>query len=231
MNKKRILRNTCVLILILLFALPLIYFLVYPNYDKVIGPIKRFNIQRSTEEFTFQLLTNLSPSKDKVLGISDTTSTDQTIEESLGNIELNQKVLEELGTKISISSIDVEGNVYEGVDAKTMDTGFWHFPISQLPGEKGNTVIIGHRYAKLPPSKDTFFNLDKVRAGDKIIVEQYNNLYTYIITDLKVVEKNDISILQNFGDYRITLVTCTPLWTADQRLVIVGKLDKLYKNT
>lgn len=149
----------------------------------------------------------------------------------MGDIQIGEKILESLQTKISISSIDVEGYVYEGEDSKTMDTGFWHFPVSKLPGEKGNTVIIGHRYAKLPPSKDTFFNLDKVVVGDKIIVEQSNALYTYIVTDTKVVEKNDISVLRDFNDYRITLITCTPLWTANQRLVIVGKLDKLYKNT
>jgi sortase A len=112
-----------------------------------------------------------------------------------------------------------------------MNKGFWHFPSSNLPGQKGNMVVIGHRYAKLPPNKDTFFNLDKVKVGDKIEVVQNDNQFTYIVTETKVVEKNDISVLQDYSDYRITLITCSPLWTSKQRLVIVGKLDKLYKNT
>ena len=112
-----------------------------------------------------------------------------------------------------------------------MNKGFWHFPTSDLPGQKGNSVIIGHRYAKLPPNKDTFFNLDKVKVGDKIEVVQLDQTHTYIVTDTKIVEKNDISILQNYSDYRITLITCSPLWSSNQRLVVVGKLDKLYKNT
>lgn len=232
MRKKKLLKISITTILLLLFLIPLFVFLIYPNYNQIVGPIKRLNIQRITEEFTFQIITTISPPKDRVMGISDTTSTNESIEESLGsNIQLEQKVLEELKTKIKISSIEVEGYVYEGIDAKTMDIGFWHFPISQYPGQKGNSVIIGHRYAKLPPDKDTFFNLDKVKIGDRITVEQYNNSFTYIVTDTKVVEKNDISVLQNYNDYRITLITCTPLWTADQRLVIIGKLDKLYKNT
>lgn len=231
MKEGKIFKNILLTVLILLFISTLGYFLIYPNYNNIIGPIKRFNVQRSTGEIAFQILTTISPSKDRVLGISDTTSTEQTIEESLGEIEMVDKNLENLGTKIKISSINVEGYIFDGIDAKTMDTGFWHFPISNLPGEKGNTVIIGHRYAKLPPSKDTFFNLDKVKVGDKIFVEQVNNSFTYIVTDTKVVEKNDISVLKDFDDYRITLVTCTPLWTANQRLVIIGKLDKLYKNT
>ncbi len=232
MRKKTILKFTLTILLLTGFLIPVGIFVIYPNYNKLIGPIKRFNIQRSTEEITFQILTTLSPTRDQVLGITDITSTNKTIEESLGsNFVIQEKQLESLNTQIQIESIEVKGKVHEGVDSNTMDLGFWHFPLSQYPGTKGNSVIIGHRYAKLPPDPDTFFNLDKVKVGDRILVEQDNNSYTYIVTETKIVEKNDISILQNFGDYRITLVTCTPLWTDHQRLVIVGKLDKLYKNT
>ena len=220
------------IILILMILTPLGYFLIYPNYNKLIGPIKRFNIQRSAEEITFQIITELVPTKDEVLGVAIQSSGGQSIEESLNpQTVLDRKILEELNTKIIINSIDVEGLVYEGTDAHTMNKGFWHFPPSSFPGQKGNMVVIGHRYAKLPPNKDTFFNLDKVKVGDKIEVIQNNNQFTYIVTETKVVEKNDISVLQDYSDYRITLITCSPLWTSKQRLVIVGKLDKLYKNT
>ena len=220
------------IILILIILTPLGYFLIYPNYNKLIGPIKRFNIQRSAEEITFQIITELVPTKDEVLGVAIQSSGGQSIEESLNpQTVIDRKILEELNTKIIINSIDVEGLVYEGTDAHTMNKGFWHFPPSSFPGQKGNMVVIGHRYAKLPPNKDTFFNLDKVKVGDKIEVIQNNNQFTYIVTETKVVEKNDISVLQDYSDYRITLITCSPLWTSKQRLVIVGKLDKLYKNT
>ncbi len=219
-------------ILISMLLVPLGYFLVYPNYNQLIGPIKRFNIQRSIEEITFQMLTQLAPSKDAVLGVSIQSSDGKSIEESLSShTTIDRKILEELNTKIIIKSIDVEGLVYEGVDAHTMNKGFWHFPPSNLPGQRGNMVVIGHRYAKLPPDKDTFFNLDKVKVGDKIEVVQSDNKFIYIVTETKVVEKHDISVLQDYSDYRITLITCSPLWTSKQRLVIVGKLDKLYKNT
>jgi len=220
------------IILILMILTPLGYFLIYPNYNKLIGPIKRFNVQRSAEEITFQIITELVPTKDEVLGVAIQSSGGQSIEESLNpQTVIDRKILEELNTKIIINSIDVEGLVYEGADAHTMNKGFWHFPPSSFPGQKGNMVVIGHRYAKLPPNKDTFFNLDKVKVGDKIEVVQNNNQFTYIVTETKVVEKTDISVLQDYSDYRITLITCSPLWTSKQRLVIVGKLDKLYKNT
>jgi len=220
------------IILVGLVLLPLGYFIIYPNYDKVIEPIKRFDIHRSAQEITFQMLRSLVPSKDEILSTQDLTSESQSIEESIGtDFVLERKILEEKDTNLIVDSINVAGKVYEGIDSNIMDTGFWHFPTSQLPGQKGNVVIIGHRYAKLPPNKDTFFSLDQVQVGDKIKVLQSDNEYTYMVTETKVVEKNDVSILQDFSDYRITLITCTPLWTNHQRLVIVGKLDKLYRNT
>ena len=219
-------------ILIIIVLLPLGYFLIYPNYDKVIGPIKRFDVHRSSQEITFQVLSSLVPSKDSILGITDISPDSGSIEESLGkDFVLEEKLLEEKETKIIVDSVYLEGEIYEGVDSNTMDKGFWHFPTSQLPGQKGNFVIIGHRYANLPPKKDTFFNLDKIKVGDRIEVIQSDNRYTYIVTESRVVEKNDISILKDYSDHRITLITCTPLWTDNQRLVIVGKLDKLYQNT
>ncbi len=230
MNKiSKILLTT---ILIFIVLLPLGYFIIYPNYNKLIGPIKRFDIHRSAQEITFQVLTQLVPSKEKVLGKEDINNSNLSIEESINkDFVLDEKVLEELNTSISINSIEVAGKIFEGISPITMDMGFWHFPVSGFPGKKGNFVVIGHRYAKLPPEKDTFFNLNKVKVGDKIEVFQFGSEYTYIVTETKIVEKNDTSILNDFSDYRITLITCTPLWTDKQRLVIVGKLDKLYKNT
>lgn len=229
---KAIVKSIVTVILIAIILAPVFYFIIYPNYNTLIGPIKRFDIQRISEELTFQILAQLVPTKEKVMGVTITSTDGLSIEESLNkDIVLDNKKLESLNTKLVINSIEVEGHVYEGIESRTMNKGFWHFPASNLPGQKGNTVIIGHRYAKLPPNKDTFFNLDKVKIGDRIEVIQSDNHFTYIVTDTRVVEKNDVSVLQNYSDYRITLITCSPLWTSKQRLVIVGKLDKLYKNT
>ncbi len=232
MGMNKLLKSIITTVLIMIILLPVVYFVIYPNYNKVIGPIKRFDVPRSAGEIVFQILTIIVPTRDKILGVTTLNTTGQSIEESLGeDTILDRKILEELNTKISINSIEVEGDIYEGLESTTMNKGFWHFPTSNLPGQKGNIVIIGHRYAKLPPNKDTFFNLDKVKVGDRIEVKQSDTVYTYIVTDSRVVEKNDISVLQDYSDYRITLITCSPLWTSKQRLVIVGKLDKLYKNT
>lgn len=230
MRRTRVLKILATFFLCLMVFIPVGYFIIYPNYNALILPFKIFSVSRVTRDTTLSFLTNISPSQDSVLGESVFVE-DVSLEESLNSkdIDLSIKVLEDLETSISIPSIDVEGRVYQGVNGKTMDVGFWHFPITKYPGQKGNSVIIGHRYAKLPPQKDTFFNLDKLRVGDEIVVIQRDDSWKYIVTEIKEVQKNDVSVLQSSDDYRLTLITCSPLWSSDKRLVITAKLDKLYK--
>lgn len=229
--KKRLKKYLITIPLLLLVLAPIIYFLVFPNYNSLIGSFRRFNPKRGAYDIFFSVLTDIAPTEDQVLGTDSILVEDASIEEYLGEAEDVDPILERLNTKLTINSIDVEGNIFQGRDSNTMDRGFWHFPTSVYPGQKGNSVIIAHRYLKMPPAKDTFFNLDKVKKGDNIVVEQEENEYTYIVSEVKIVEKNDISVLQDTTEYQITLITCTPLWTSDQRLAVIGKLDKLYQKT
>ena len=81
---KKVFKIVITVILIALVIFPLGYFVIYPNYNKVIGPIKRFDIQRSAKELTFQLLTELVPTKDRVLGVAIQSPNHTSIEESIG---------------------------------------------------------------------------------------------------------------------------------------------------
>ncbi len=224
---KKISKSIITLLIILSILSPAIYFLIYPQYSDLKIKFEQINIERISKDITLGFLTTISPYKtsyEKVLGA-------QTIEESLQkeNIVLEKKILEELNMEIIIKSLNIKGNIFQGKDSQTMNLGFWHYPISQYPGEKGNSVIIGHRFQNIPPKTDTFYNLDKVKIGDEIIVQHKEGEYKYIVIDSQVIDPNDLSVLGKTDDYRLTLITCTPLWTSEKRLVITAKLDKLYK--
>ena len=229
--KKRLTSYLITIFLLLLVFLPIGYFLILPNYNSTIGLFKRINAKRSSYDIYFSLLTDISPTQQQVLGTSEVLVEDASIEEYLGQVDDIDPILERINTKLYIDSIDVEGDVFQGKDSHTMDKGFWHFPTSVYPGQQGNSVIIAHRYLHLPPAKNTFFNLDKVKKGDNIVVQQDGSEYTYIVSEVKVVEKNDISVLQDSTEHQMTLITCTPLWTSHQRLAVIAKLDKLYQKT
>lgn len=63
----------------------------------------------------------------------------------------------------------------EGVDQKSLSTGPGHYPETQLPGERGNTVFAGHRDGQGAP----FHDVDKLTTCDSIVVETRDRWITY----------------------------------------------------
>jgi LPXTG-site transpeptidase (sortase) family protein len=211
----------------LVVIIPSLVFIIYPKYTDIKILVNSTDILEITKNSWTSFLISISPPIKDVRG--EMTTTADSIEETTSNLQpLEEYILEDLNTSLLIPSIDVEGIVVEGISSDNMNRGFWHFPSSEYPGEKGNCVIIGHRFEYLPPAKNTFYNLDKVNIGDSIVIKESEDIFTYIVTNIEVVEKNDISILKDTSDYRLTLVTCTPLWTSKQRLVITAKMDRIY---
>lgn len=135
--------------------------------------------------------------------------------------------LTSLETVLVVESANIQGKIVDGYTQESMLEGFWHYPGSSVPGKRGNTVIFGHRFHRLPPSKNTFFNLDSVKVGDKVRIEQTGTEFTYTVVKTSVADKYDESILNDTGDYRLTLITCTPLWTSEKRLVVTAVQDRL----
>ncbi|MGI6443440.1 MAG: sortase [Candidatus Dojkabacteria bacterium] len=225
---KKTIKTLITLFLILLVLIPIGIFLIYPNYNKIQLSVKDFDFYNLTKQTTVKLLTTISPPVDT---FRQEVYAEGSIEESVRtkDIILDTKILEELDATLFIDSISIEGKIYQGESSKTIDVGFWHFPLSKFPGQKGNAVIIGHRFQYLPPAKNTFFNLDKIAVGDEIVIKHNEGDWKYIVTETKVVDDNDLSVVRDSEDYRLTLITCTPLWTSEQRFVVIAKLDKLYQ--
>ena len=118
------------------------------------------------------------------------------------------------------------GPIVYGQDGdEMMRQGFWHFPGTVMPGEKGTSVLFGHRRYHVPPDKDTFYNLDKIQVGDIMEVQLEDNTWlTYKVISTVVVQPDDFAILQSGLDYHLKLVTCTPLGSWTHRLVVTGEL-------
>lgn len=140
--------------------------------------------------------------------------------------------------KISVSSYSLsiqKLGIKEAVVSTTNDELFKnlvHYAGSSLPGEKGNTVIFGHStLVQLfdPKNYKTIFStLQTLKKGDEIEAGVDGVTYKYSIFDIKVIEPQDISVLeQQYDDSYITLITCTPPGTYWKRLVIKGRLEKL----
>lgn len=111
-----------------------------------------------------------------------------------------------------------------------MDRGVVWFNIrgaNAKPGEIGNFVVSGHSSNDWLDSGDykfIFARLEQMREGDTVYVNYEGLRYTYEITGSKVVKPNDVDSLRfPTSEPMITLITCTPLGTALNRLLVFAK--------
>jgi sortase A len=131
--------------------------------------------------------------------------------------------------RISIPKIGVDKYVVEGVDVDDLRKGPGRYPATQLPGHEGTTAIAGHRTTYGAP----FGDLDQLAAGDQIVLATVQGKFTYLVTEIKVVDPNDGSVLANVPDpgraghslATVTLTTCNPKYSAETRLIVLGRLQ------
>ena len=122
---------------------------------------------------------------------------------------------------LRIPAIDSENPVREGVSNSVLADSLGHQDGTAYIGENGNCVIAGHRNYTF----GKFFNrLDEVEVNDLIYVDTAEDTYTYVVKEIKVVEPDDVSVLEPTEDKEtLTLYTCTPIYIATHRLVITAE--------
>ncbi|HEY2428800.1 MAG TPA: class E sortase [Acidimicrobiales bacterium] len=123
---------------------------------------------------------------------------------------------------IDIPKIGVDAAVVEGVGVGDLQKGPGHYPGSPLPGQVGNAAIAGHRTTYGAP----FYRLNELVAGDSILVTTKDSPrpWHYVVASSQSVSPSDIAVLDPTAAAELTLTTCTPRFTATQRLVVVAKL-------
>ncbi len=111
-----------------------------------------------------------------------------------------------------------------------MEHGVAHFPIpgaNSHPGEVGNTVLSGHSSNDLFDPGDykfIFAQLDKLTVGDTIYTNYQGKRYTYVITKTEVVQPSNVgALVYPTTKPMLTLITCTPLGTAQNRLLVTAE--------
>ncbi len=120
---------------------------------------------------------------------------------------------------IKIPRIELSQYVLEGAD-RQMRYGGGHIPGTARLGKEGNCAIAGHRaYA--------FRYLTHLKLGDKIILKENNVSHTYTVYEIFEVEPNEMWVLNPIEgeSHTLTLITCTPLVTYSQRLIIRARLE------
>jgi len=126
--------------------------------------------------------------------------------------------------RLTISKIGVDMPVLKSDDSSVLKKGGWLFPGTSTPDKGGNSVIFGHRFRYKPPISNTFYKLNELKIGDTFSVNWNGEEYIYQITEVKIIEPTDMSVLDQTEKSKITLITCAPLFSTKQRLVVIGEL-------
>lgn len=120
---------------------------------------------------------------------------------------------------IEIADLNIKAPVLEGTDKEILARAAGHFIGSGDLG-KGNYCIAGHSSTIY---KEYFNDLKKAEVGMEIkLYDKDKKSYSYIISESFIVEPDETWILDDFGDNRVTIVTCTDDGT--QRQIVVGIL-------
>lgn len=121
--------------------------------------------------------------------------------------------------------------ITEGTDRATVldPLGIGHYEQTAMPGEIGNFALAGHRQSHGKP----FYDVDKLREGDEIIIETADAWYTYRVTTWDIVMPTEVGVIApnpySPGDApdraTITLTTCHPLFSTRERYIVHGDLE------
>ena len=124
--------------------------------------------------------------------------------------------------RIAMPSIDVSEYVVEGTDRDSLRKGPGHYPETPLPGEPGTTAIAGHRTTYGAP----FRMIDKLGRGDRITLDMPDARLVYRVERTKIVDDQDLSVLDEVGYQRLVLSACHPLYSAAQRIIVFARLER-----
>lgn len=123
---------------------------------------------------------------------------------------------------IEIPIIGVILPIYHGSDEAVLQIAVGHLDWTSLPvgGESSHCVVSGHRGL---PSAKLFTDLDKLVEGDVFIFRVLDEILTYEVDQILIVDPHDVESLKiEEGKDLCTLVTCTPYGVNSHRLLVRG---------
>lgn len=128
--------------------------------------------------------------------------------------------------RLYIPRLHLDWVVVQGIAQKDIRWAPGHYPGTALPGVTGNFAMAGHR------EKGLFWDLDRVRPGDYLIVETGTDWYVYQVFQNHIVTPTSLEVLAPTPNQPgvpptqadITLTTCNPKWDNYQRMAVHGSL-------
>lgn len=224
--KKKESKLTSVILVLILFAG--LFLLLYPSFSNYWNSKHQSHVITSYSEQVAEM------DEDKYAEIYDAAITyNQTLINRPNRFLLSEeqqkayKRLLDIGDDgvmgyIEIPNIKVALPIYHGISESVLQIAVGHLEWSSLPvgGESSHCVLSGHRGL---PSAKLFTNLDKMAEGDQFMLRVLDEVLTYEVDQILIVEPHETDPIQIVeGKDYCTLITCTPYGINSHRLLVRG---------
>jgi sortase A len=127
----------------------------------------------------------------------------------------------EQATRIQIPAIGVDAPVVEGDDWESLKQGAGHHIASANPGESSNCVISAHNDI----FGEIFRDLPDLDLDDEIFVHTASQVYRYVITQKRIIDPTDVSVMAPTSSPVLTLISCYPYGIDTRRIVVIAELQ------
>lgn len=121
---------------------------------------------------------------------------------------------------LTIPKLNASLPIIHGTDEDDLAKGVGHDMNSVLPGMPDNSVLAGHR--------DTVFRrLGEVGKGDILEITTSAGKFTYKVSKVRIVDKEDRTVIVPTAHATLTVITCYPfhyIGAAPKRYVLVANL-------
>lgn len=208
--------------MILWVVWPIISFelLVSPNFSSIIRPIPDSVIAQAMENTDFG----------SILGSSTVDYTRASNWFPKSQVHPEKKEANKV-YYLSIPKLNIE-KAHVSISGDDLNKSLIHYGGTALPGEYGNGVVFGHSVLPAffnPKNYLTIFSLlPTLKEGDEIFTDDNKIKYRYVVSEMKVVSPDDVSVLEQKYDWAyLSLVTCVPPGTYWKRLIVRARLEKI----
>jgi sortase A len=118
--------------------------------------------------------------------------------------------------RIVVPRLGLNMILVNGTDTGTLKKGPGRDLRTFMPGEGQLVYIAGHRTTYLAP----FAHIDRLAPGDRVTLEMPYATFVYRVTGHRIVEADDLSVLQSHGREVVALQACHPRFFATHRYIV-----------
>jgi sortase A len=121
--------------------------------------------------------------------------------------------------RLKVPRLGLNAVVVNGTSVSDLRRGPGRHLETFMPGERELVYIAGHRTTYGAP----FGDIDELRSGDTITAELPYASIVYRVTGHRIVDDNDVSVLETHHREQLVLQACHPRFFASQRYLVYAR--------